>query len=269
MRLLRLIATFTPILALVPLIAAAQTPRYEQIEVANGGAVRGRVTFEGAPPAFKLKVTQDLTVCHHEDGLTSSTRLSVGPEGGVAEAVVFLRDVARGKPLAELEAPLKLDQVGCAYKPFVQVAPFLSSLEIVNSDRLNHNVNGKTDDGMQVFNYAMPNPNWPEKQSIARPMRRAGLLTIQCDIHNWMSAYVWVVRHPYYAVTDAKGAFELKDVPPGEYELVAWHPGWKVEPRTTALGQPAGYDYGAPVEKSVKVTVAPGGAATVDFVINK
>jgi hypothetical protein len=241
MRLLRLIATFTPILALVPLIAAAQTPRYEQIEVANGGAVRGRVTFEGAPPAFKLKVTQDLTVCHHEDG----------------------------KPLAELEAPLKLDQVGCAYKPFVQVAPFLSSLEIVNSDRLNHNVNGKTDDGMQVFNYAMPNPNWPEKQSIARPMRRAGLLTIQCDIHNWMSAYVWVVRHPYYAVTDAKGAFELKDVPPGEYELVAWHPGWKVEPRTTALGQPAGYDYGAPVEKSVKVTVAPGGAATVDFVINK
>lgn len=43
-----------------------------------------------------------------------------------------------------------------------------------------------------------------------------------------MNAEVLVVPHPYYTVTDESGRFELRDVPPGEYEIVAWHEGWKV-----------------------------------------
>ena len=51
-----------------------------------------------------------------------------------------------------------------------------------------------------------------------------------------MNAEIIVAPHPYYAVTDDSGAFELvRDVPPGEYEIVAWHEGWKVLRQETAF----------------------------------
>jgi hypothetical protein len=60
-------------------------------------------------------------------------------------------------------------------------------------------------------------------------MRTAGIVNLRCNGgHAWMNAEILVVPHPYYAVTDESGKFELTDVPPGEYEIVAWHEGWKL-----------------------------------------
>ncbi len=68
----------------------------------------------------------------------------------------------------------------------------------------------------------------------------------KCDAgHTWMSAYIWVSKHPYYAVTDKSGKFEIADVPPGTYKLKAWH---------EALGT---------VEQTV--TVAPKKEVSSDF----
>ena len=50
-----------------------------------------------------------------------------------------------------------------------------------------------------------------------------------------MNAEMMVVPHPYYAVTDQNGRFELGDVPPGNYEVVAWHEGWHVLGRENAV----------------------------------
>jgi hypothetical protein len=64
-------------------------------------------------------------------------------------------------------------------------------------------------------------------------------------IRPWMSAFVHVIPHPFFAVTDDRGAFEIRDLPPGEYELEAWH---------EKLGV-----------RSVKVTLDEKSGRTTDF----
>ena len=88
-----------------------------------------------------------------------------------------------------------------------------------------------------------------------------------------MNAEMMVVSHPYYAVTDEDGSFRLTNVPPGEYQIEAWHEGWKV------VGQGTLYDvmtqvrvqrpvFSEPVEWMKKVNVPASGTATVNFVIS-
>lgn len=248
---------------------APASKKYEEIQVSDGGAVAGRVTFKGAPPDLKLTVTQDLPHCSHDaKNERPSPRLSVGADGGVAGAVVFLREIAKGKPLASLKSEKKLDQKDCTYTPFVQVVPFKETLKIVNSDPLNHNVHGKIGD-RDVFNNAMPNTGWPKTDELDKRMTRPGVVSVQCDVHSWMSAYIVVARHPYYCVTSSDGKFELADIPPGEYDVVAWHPGWDFKVNRDASGRATGYDYGKPVEKAAKIKIESKGSATADFVLNE
>lgn len=254
---------------LLPRSAGTQegTTKYAEIEVKDGGRVSGKVTFKGAVPELVLAVTQDKEKCHHEGGDQKSPRLKVNATGGVAETVVYLKAIAQGKPMKAMKAARRLDQEACAYVPFVQVAPFKDTIEIINSDPLNHNVHGRIG-AEDAFNLAMPNTAWPQKQTIAKRLTRPGIITVNCDVHNWMSAYIWSVRHPYYAVTAEDGSYELADIPPGEYELAIWHPGWDAQVTKNASGQPAGYSYGPAIEKSAKIKVTAKAAQTADFVLN-
>lgn len=264
------VAIFVGTMSLVPAHAAAQSSKkkYEEIDVTDGGTIRGRVVFNGEVPELTLLVTQDQSVCRHTDGKTKSPRLKIGGGNGVAETLVYLKNIERGKPLSALDGPATLDQVGCAYDPFLQVIPFKTRLTLINSDHLNHNVHARMKDQRDPFNFAMPNGAWPEKQTITtKPMYRAGLLKVGCDVHLWMTSYIWIVKHPYYAVTDEAGNFELTDVPPGDYELALWHPAWKATLKRTAQGKIAGYDYPPPVEQMVNVTVSPGEATEANFTL--
>lgn len=253
----------------VSALAPATAVAYEEVEVTDGGAIEGTVVWEGEVPSLELRVNTDQQVCEHVEGTVQSPRLSVGESGGVADAVVFLRGIEQGKPLEALDAEAVLDQEGCLYKPFVQVMPEKETLTLINSDPVNHNVHAKQEGHRDPFNYAMPNSEWPEKQTIEKRLYRPGVVAVNCDVHMWMSAYIHVVEHPYYAVTDETGEFRLEDVPPGEYELVMWHPGWEAELSRNAQGQLAGYEYGPPVEKTATVTVKPGGAVNMNFVLNE
>jgi hypothetical protein len=71
-----------------------------------------------------------------------------------------------------------------------------------------------------VFNLAMP----IKGQMLPTKLTRAGLIRLQCDAgHSWMNAWVHVFDHPHHAVTDERGHFEIRDVPPGTYTLEYWH----------------------------------------------
>lgn len=253
-------------LSVMPLDAQA---RYEERVVENGGAIQGRVTFEGEQPELTLRVNADQDVCLNHEGSVESPRLQVSEDGGVANAVIYISQIGSGKPMDELEAPMVLDQEGCLYKPFVQVMPQAGVLTLINSDPLNHNVHARQEGARDPFNYAMPNSSWPEKQEIRKRMIRPGRISIGCDVHMWMNAYLFVVEHPYYAVTGPDGTYTLSDVPPGDYEIHLWHAGWDAELERNTQGQIAGYSYSDPVEKTQKVTVKQGEAATADFVVNE
>ncbi len=200
--------------------------RYKVIEVKNGASVSGQVTFSGDVPRIILPVTKDTKVCHvtGKEG-KPSPRLVVGKEGGVKNTVVFLTKVPKGKPFPKSDPVL--DQKSCAFEPHVLLVPQRSKLKIRNSDPVLHNVHAYLRRA-DVFNLALPTKG----QVIEKRLRRAGVVRLKCDAgHTWMSGYVFVMEHPYYAVADEKGQFSLENVPAGKYTLRVWHEGWKRDPR--------------------------------------
>jgi hypothetical protein len=183
--------------------------------VAAPGVVSGTVRLVGSVPARPpLPVFKHHEVCGET---VPDERLVVGPAGGVRYAVVTVEGVRDGKK-PERDATLTLDNRECRFQPHVQVAEVGQWLEIVNSDPILHNADARMGNET-LFNVAVT----PGRR-VRKPLARPGLVAITCDVrHTWMSAYIEVAAHPYHTVTDLYGAYEIRELPPGEYKLRVWH----------------------------------------------
>jgi hypothetical protein len=91
------------------------------------------------------------------------------------------------------------------------------NVAILNSDPVLHNTHGFLIKST-VFNVAMPK----QGMRVERPVRKPGIVRVECDAHGWMLAWIYAADNPYYAVTGKDGSFELRDVPPGQYTMVVW-----------------------------------------------
>lgn len=188
---------------------------YEEIPEVRGGAVRGRVTLSGVPPsAAPVAVTKDHGVCGHEQG---DETWVVGKDGGLANVVVRIEGITRGKPLAL--AKIEIDQKQCRFVPHVTAYPAGTRIVLKNSDGTLHNthsyVGGKT-----LFNVALPMKGMKLEQKI----KESGIIELRCDAgHVWMRAWSYVTDHPYVTVTDTSGAFTLTNVPEGTWTVKSWH----------------------------------------------
>jgi hypothetical protein len=239
-----------------PLAPLAPADYQETEALASAGAIRGRVVWKGPPPLLEpFPVEKDQAVCGRE---RPSHRLLIGTNGGVRFAVVFLADIRRGKKRA-VTPEATLEHTACELSPRVQVVPVGTSLTLVNSDPILHNTHAFLG-AATVFNVGMPVP----RQRIKKPLQRVGLLEVHCDAgHPWTGAYLHVVPHPYYAVTDERGAFSLTEVPPGTYRLRVWHEGWRVLRRS-----PDGrLDFEPPRELEQLVTVPERATAWVEIAL--
>jgi hypothetical protein len=197
---------------------------YQVVSVANGGTITGSVKWSGTMPRpLSLPITKDPEICDPESHKrVDLERLIVGPQGGVANTVVFLKNVSSGKAMDIPQPRRFLDQKHCRYEPHILLVPQNTPLQMKSSDATLHTVHM---DGAATYNLPFPFTN----QVISRDMPNVGLVNLKCNGgHVWMNAEILVVPHPYYAVTDESGNFELTDVPAGEYEVVAWHEGWNV-----------------------------------------
>jgi hypothetical protein len=212
-------------------IAAGQSSEYRAISVTNGAIIKGTVKWSGPEPHLSsFPITKDPQICDPDSHKTRDLeRLIIGPQGGVANTVVFIKSIPSGKAFDLPPARRSLDQRFCRYEPHILLVPEHGSLQIKSSDATLHTVHM---DGAATYNLPFPFTN----QTVSRDMNTPGLVNLKCNGgHVWMNAEMFVAPHPYYAVTDESGAFELKDVPPGEYEIVAWHEGWQVMGRQTAF----------------------------------
>ena len=175
--------------------------------------LKGRVVFEGTPPAVEaVEVQSDIPTCGSHKEIK---KIILGKEQGVANAVVKVIGT-----VGTLE-PKKgnLDQVNCEFVPHVQALPVGSTLVITSSDPVLHNSHGFLEDGSTAFNIAVPIAG----MEVSKKLDHAGVIKLRCDAgHTWMSAYIVVTDQPYYALTDSDGDFTIEGVPPGNYQIEVW-----------------------------------------------
>jgi hypothetical protein len=257
------------LLCCVAAVASAQSG-YQIVQVSQGGTISGTVKWSGPlPHAAVFPIDKDAQICDPDSHKTRDLeRLIVGPENGVANTVVFIKNISRGKAMEIPEARRSLDQKRCRYEPHILLVSQNGTLQLKSSDAVLHTVHM---DGAATYNLPFPFTN----QTVTRTMPSAGLVNVRCNGgHTWMNAELLVVPHPYYAVTDESGNFELQDVPPGRYEIVAWHEGWQLTRQEAVFDVLTERKVRRPIFSDPKiwekqVMVNPDETATVNFVLEK
>ncbi len=211
---------------------SASTPpagsSYQVVNVGDGGRIVVTVMTSGQPEQVTAEVTRDQETC----GTTIHTPLvEVGRNGVLKNAVVFIDNISRGKAPDVAAAP-RLDNRGCRFLPYVQTVTAGQMLDITNSDPILHNTHAYLGEHT-VFNLALPTPG----VHIAKKITDSGLMRIQCDAgHTWMEAWIYVFPHPYHTTTGDDGRGVLTDVPPGTYQVTAWHPKLGTQTQSAVIG---------------------------------
>jgi plastocyanin len=177
--------------------------------------VFGKVTLSGPVPKLAPRpVNADVAICGKAD--RPSPSLVLTKDKGIANAVVWLEG-AKGGVLPK--GPFRLDQKNCLFAPYVQVVSKGAPVVIGNSDPVLHNVHATTAGAAQIFNRAIP----VKGQTFTETFTEPGVVRLKCDVHTWMTAWLFVADTPYAAVTDKEGRFAFPSVPPGSYRLRTWH----------------------------------------------
>src|SRR5438093_3053812 len=196
---------------------AGRAAAYEAIAVTDGGTLSGTVTYDGTPPAAaKIEVTKDPEVCGKESKEKLNPVLLVGAGGGIANVVVAVK-ASKGKKLDVPAQNPVFDQKTCEFHPHVLVFPAGSTIDVMNSDGILHNIH-TTSTANPPTNQAQPK----FKPKIQIKVDKPETIPVKCDVHGWMSAWWVATDQPYVALTDATGAFKITDLPPGDYEVELW-----------------------------------------------
>jgi len=183
------------------------------------GKVTGRIVFDGeVPKAEPLKITDAQAKGCTDEGAkvnAESRKLIVGADKGVQNVVVTIE--VKDAKVKVGEETIKVDQTQCRFEPHIMIIPVGSTVEYVNSDKVSHNVHTFGTKN-KAFNNTIP-AGASQKQKLDK----AEAVQIKCDIHPWMGAYLFVADTNHADMTDAKGAFEIAGLPPGEYAIKVWH----------------------------------------------
>jgi len=151
-------------------------------------------------------------------GTNASEDFIAGSDGSLANVIVFIADGLGSRTYDPPTEPVVIEQKGCQYKPHVLALRANQKFKVVNSDSTTHNIHPVPANNRE-WNKAEPAGSEVEdtfaREEIAIPLK--------CNVHPWMRGYVAVFKHPYFAVTGKDGAFDLGNLPPGEYTLEAWH----------------------------------------------
>lgn len=192
---------------------------------AGAGSLTGQITYNGTDPKLPLKVAKgdttvrDFAICAAND-IPDQSLLINGKSSGLANVFVYLTKAPAGYKPKVPEARPKVDQKGCTFIPHTMVVHAGQTVLILNSDPILHNTN--TQSPANPFNQGI---KAGEAEGVPLTYKNPQRLpvNVKCDFHNWMTAYHLVQNHPFCAVTDANGEFEIKDIPAGKHNFMIWH----------------------------------------------
>jgi hypothetical protein len=196
---------------------------------AQWGNLKGQVVLDGDVPEVKLLVrkgdanVKDAAVCSAED-IPDDSVLIDRESKGIANVVVWMvKKPAKIHP--NLDKPQEMsvlfDQVNCRFIPHVLVVRAGQQVQVVSGDAIAHNTRGNPSKNTP-FNFIV-SPNDRKGNLVPTKLAERLPVPVTCDIHNWMKAQWLILDHPYAAVTDKDGRFEIKDIPAGSHEFRIWH----------------------------------------------
>jgi plastocyanin len=221
-----------------PLAASEPSSKGGPKQVANEsvvGSLKGTVRLDGTPPANK---ELNVGTCTTENKGPVHADTVLARDGKLQNAFVYVKKGLEAyKGPAAPEEPIVMDQKACVYHPHVIGARVGQKVVFLNSDPVLHNVRTVADQNAP-FNDMMPTKD----MRLAKTFDKEEVMVrAKCDVHPWMSAFVGVVPHPFFAVSNEAGEISLQNVPEGDYELEAWHEAYgrqtqkvKVEARKSA-----------------------------------
>lgn len=202
----------------------------QPVEVANPATIQGRVAFEGEAPELETIDMRDEPTCmeqHAEGPLQEEVIVS---NGGLQNVFVYVKQGLEGQSFPA-SGQAVIDQTGCMYEPRVLGVQTGQDLIVRNSDGLLHNVNASPSEN-RGFNFSQPT-SMEGTRSFNTP---EVMIPVRCDVHGWMTAYIGVLEHPYYAVSSEDGSFQIPNLPPGEYVVEAWHERYGVQEMNVSVG---------------------------------
>lgn len=198
--------------------AAAPAPAVDPSAVAT---VTGRIVLDGTPPPSEvIRLDGDpkcVTLAKGEERRTEY--IVMGDNSTLQNVFVYVKDGLRPSLYPVPTTPVVLDQQRCRYVPRVLGIQVGQPLTIRNSDPLLHNVRAEGQIN-QPFDVGTPIQGMEIKRTFST---REVVVPFKCNVHAWMNAYVGVLEHPFFTVSDASGRFSIAQLPPGTYTIEIWH----------------------------------------------
>jgi hypothetical protein len=204
-------------------VIAARAPR----DIQGGATVTGRVRFTGTKPANPRIDMSEEPKCHQKYSTPPTAEtVMVNANGTLANVFVYVKSgLPAGAKYQAPATPVVIDQSGCRYAPHVMGLQVGQTFEIRNSDPLLHNIKAKATKN-RPFNISQPTAGMKTNRTFSAA---EVMVTLECNVHGWMNAFVGVLAHPFHATSGSDGTFTIRGLPPGTYELEAWHERYGVQ----------------------------------------
>ena len=245
------------VLVLSTSIAFAKKPKYTEVEVVDGGSLKGTVQFKGQVPppvSVNLKNEKNSEFCMENTPNSRGEHLIQHVEikdGNLKDAVVFIQNIEKGKPRSKETLAIRFEncqafpKVAVIRKPPKNITQNLVTLENFDPGVL-HNPKGFSirGDTRKIF-FKKWLLNKGAKTDVTKSLKfvkkeRDSHFYIECEQHLWMTVSSKIVWNPYHDISKGDGSFEIDQIPPGHYKVVVWHP--YIGEKTTEIDISSGGD---------------------------
>lgn len=214
------------------------------------GSVTGTVTFKGeAPKPTEILMSDNVCKEAHKDKPPMREDVLVDDKNHLANVFVYVAPESLAKYEFKSEAEHLIKQEGCRYLPHVLGVVVGDKVLCLNGDQTSHNVHTSPTANSPINLAQQP----AAKDKILSAEDTEIAIKVKCDVHAWMTAYIFVLPHPKFAITAADGSFKIEGLLPGKYKLCFWHERYAKDEEP----------------KSVEITVEDGKAAKADFELSK